>query len=384
MAVPPPAQILTEDDIYRTSTQFRLWSFSESALLSLRQNTHEAAVQQARTYLPESSLPSLPSAQDELRLVQRYCDQVRNTSDFFGWSVNVKATAVQYLKRFYTTNSVITYPPKEIYKSVLFLASKTEGVHMTLSEYARRIKTDPKDVLAPEYKIIQALRFTLDVRQPFRALKGCLMDLLNLAAGNAAPLPFLNTTPEQLQQQMCALPPPPQGSRTQWQPPQQIGAKEASDRAHCAYAVARHVLDAPALLTDVYFLFTPPQIYLAALKLSDPVLFTFYLSTKIPAIAAAHDIIVSTIAQCADMLASFDPKAVMSKDERASLEATLEQVRDPSTRDLVGKHEEAKRGGLGVGQVDEQKAERKKLAREKSFREGEDLFGPALVVQQKG
>ncbi|TIA61579.1 cyclin-like protein [Aureobasidium pullulans] len=383
MAV-PPAQILTEDDIYRTSTQFRLWSFSESALLSLRQNTHEAAVQQARSYLPESSLASLPSAQDELRLVQRYCDQIRSTSDFFQWPVNVKATAVQYLKRFYTTNSVITYPPKEIYKSVLFLASKTEGVHMTLSEYARRIKTDPKDVLAPEYKIIQALRFTLDVRQPFRALKGCLMDLLNLAAGTSAPLPFLNTIPQGLQDQMCALPPPPQGSRSQWQPPQQIGAKEASDRAHCAYAVARHLLDASALLTDVYFLFTPPQIYLAALKLSDPVLFTFYLSTKIPATAAAHDMIISTIAQCADMLASFDQKAVMSKDERARLEAQLDEVRDPGTKDLVGRNEEVKRGGMALGEVDGEKAERRKLAREKSFREGEDLFGPALTVQQKG
>jgi cyclin H len=181
----------------------------------------------------------------------------------------------------------------------------------------------------------------------------------------------------------CALPPPPQGSRTQWQPPQTIGAKEASDRAHCAYAVARHILDAPALLTDVYFLFTPPQIYLAALKLSDPILFTFYLATKIPATSASHDIIVSTIAQCADMMASFDNKAVMSKDERADLEARLEQVRDPSTKDLIKKHEDVKRGGLGEGEVDGEKAERKKLAREKSFREGEDLFGPALTVQQK-
>ncbi|KAI5251504.1 cyclin-like protein [Aureobasidium subglaciale] len=380
----PPAQSLTEDDIYRTSTQFRLWSFSESALLSLRQNTHEAAVQQARSYLSESSLESLPSAQDELRLVQRYCEQVRATSDFFNWNVNVKATAVQYLKRFYTTNSVITYPPKEIYKSVLFLASKTEGVHMSLSEYARRIKTDPKDVLAPEYKIIQALRFTLDVRQPFRALKGCLMDLLNMAAGNGAPLPFRNLTPQDLQNQICALPPPPSGSKTQWQPSQQIGPKEAENRAHCAYTVARITLDAPALLTDVYFLFTPPQIYLAALKLSDPILFTFYLSTKIPATAAAHDIIVSTIARCADMLASFDQrKDIMSKEDRNALEQRLEEVRDPGTRDLVGRNEETKRGGMALGEVDGEKAERKKLAREKSFREGEDLFGPALTVQSK-
>jgi cyclin H len=379
-----PTQSLTEDDLYRTSSQFRLWSFSESALLSLRQNTHQAAVAQARSYLPESHLSLLPSAHDELRLVQRYCDQVRSTCDFFKWPVNVKATAVQYLKRFYTTNSITTYPPKEIYKSVLFLASKTEGTHMTLSEYARRIKTDPKDILAPEYKIIQALRFTLDVRQPFRALKGCLMDLLNCAAGHAAALPFLPTSPSDLQIQMCALPPPPSGSRSQWQPPQVVTPNEAADRAHCAYATARHILDAPALLTDVYFLFTPPQIYLAALKLSDPVLFTFYLATKLPATAAAHDTIVSTISSCADMMAAFDARAVMTKDERADLEARLDRVRHPATKDLVARDEQAKRGGMALGQVDEGKAGKRKLAREKSFQEGEDLFGPALPMQQKG
>lgn len=94
--------------------------------------------------------------------------------------------------------------------------------------------------------------------------------------------------------------------------------------------------------------------------------------------------IISTIAQCADMLASFDQKAVMSKDERARLEAQLDEVRDPGTKDLVGRNEEVKRGGMALGEVDGEKAERRKLAREKSFREGEDLFGPALTVQQKG
>ena len=111
------------------------------------------------------------SRDEELRLVQRYCEQIRTTSDHFKWPVHVKvysgvsayagkaiadmcdvqATAVQYLRRFYLSNSVHTYPPKEIYKTVLFLACKTEATHMTLSEYARRISTDPDVILAPEY-----------------------------------------------------------------------------------------------------------------------------------------------------------------------------------------------------------------------------------------
>ena len=82
----------------------------------------------------------------------------------------------------------MTYPPKEIYKTILFLACKTEATHMTLSEYARRISTDPEQVLAPEYKVMQALRFTLDVRQPFRGLKGVLMEMLNMVEGTVGPV----------------------------------------------------------------------------------------------------------------------------------------------------------------------------------------------------
>lgn len=389
-------QSLNEDDLYRTSTQFRLWSFTPEALASLRAATHSAALGRAKGYLHPNGLHDADSsngvdskggdvtarcltAEEEVRLVQRYCDQVRTTSDHFKWPVNVKATAVQYLKRFYLTNSCMTYPPKEMYKSVLFLASKTEGTHMSLSEYARRISTEPAQILAPEYKVIQALRFTLDVRQPFRGLKGALMELLNLAAGEAAVLPFVGRDAASLQQEMTALAAPSSSCQTTWTRPKNPTPDTATERAHTAYACARQVLDAPALLTDVYFLYTPPQIYLAALHLADEPLTTFYLSLKLSPTSPARAKIMSTIKMCASMLASYTKDTIMSKDERAALEKKLEDCRDPGTRDMVSLDKKAKRDGAEEGVVDEEARKRRKLKREASAKEGEDLFGPALV-----
>ena len=76
--------------------------------------------------------------------------------------MDMKATAVQYLKRFYLSHSCMTYLPKGIYKIFLFLACKTEATHITLSEYARQISTDREQVLDPEYNVMQALRFILE------------------------------------------------------------------------------------------------------------------------------------------------------------------------------------------------------------------------------
>lgn len=393
---------LSEDDIYRTSTQYRLWSFSPESLAALRRKTHDIALERARGYtgqqhqangvtngdgavqqngVADSEGIEYLTEEEELRLVQRYCDQIRSTSDHFKWPVNVKATAVQYLKRFYLSNSCMTYPPKEIYKTVLFLACKTEATHMTLSEYARRISTDPELVLAPEYKVMQALRFTLDVKQPYRGLKGVFMEMLNLAEGRAGAVPEHDgPSGKELQDQMLSLPPSaPNESRTQWKPPGSgdIEVKHLNDRINAAYTVARTLLDAPALLTDVFFLHTPSQILLASMHLADPILTSFYLSKKLPSVEPNSQII-STIHGCAEMLASFSQDQVLTKDGRAQLEEKLEKCRDPSTKDLVKAFAAVKQGGGEGGKADEAAVKRRKMEKEKHAKEGDDLFGPGL------
>ena len=286
---------------------------------------------------------------------------------------------MQYLKRFYISNSCMTYPPKEIYKTVLFLACKTEATHMTLSEYARRISTDPEQVLAPEYKVMQALRFTLDVKQPFRGLKGVLMEMLNMAEGMVGSVEGADSPDAaQLQLRMMELPAPSKKCRTPRLQSGKMDEKLLNDRIQAAYSAARTLLDAPALLTDVYFLYTPSQILLAAMHLADEPLTSFYLSTKFSVLLPGRLKILATIHTCAQLLGSFDQGQVLTKDERAGLETKLEGCRDPSTRDLVKAFAAMKQGGDENGKIDENVAKRRKLEREKNEKEGEDLFGPSL------
>lgn len=377
------AQTLTEDDLYRSSTQYRLWSFTPAKLASLRSQTYDLARQRVRESTASTSNGGIPdqdflTQEDESRLIQRYCTQISSTSDHFKFPASVKATAVQYLRRFYLSNSVLTYPPKEIYKTALFLACKTEATHMTLSEYARRIATEPDNILAPEYKLMQALRFTLDVRQPYKGLKGVLMEMLNMAVGMTGEVEGVETKgATELQNEMMRLDQPPGDARTAWKAPSSgaIDVKHLNARIEAAYSAARVILDGPALLTDAYFLYTPSQILLAALQIADSPLTAFYLSTKLPDSSENTSRILATITSCAELMAGFSEENVMSKQERVEMEERLERCRDPTTKDLVEAHLAAKRGS---DSDQEEKARKKKDAREKAMREGDELFGPSL------
>lgn len=97
--LPPEVRVLTEDDIYRTSSQFRVWSFSPEALAARRTKTHEIAIERIERQRTrggeqngqqnEEKLDYL-TEQEELRLVQKYCDMIRVTNDNLSWPANVK------------------------------------------------------------------------------------------------------------------------------------------------------------------------------------------------------------------------------------------------------------------------------------------------------
>lgn len=372
---------ISEDDIYRASSQYRFWSFAPEQLIAQRRKTHQLAVARAQQYSPENT--EYLSEAEELQLVQRYCDLIRTTSDHLQWPNNVKATAVQYLKRFYLSNSCMTYPPKEIYKTALYLASKTEATHTKVTDYASRISAHPDAILAPEYKVMQALRFTLDVKQPYRGLKGVLMELANLVDGLIGQVDgaLETSSGKKLQAKLLALPGITTSCRTPWQAPPagvKMDAARLNDRVLAAYSAARDLIDAAASLTDAYFLYTPSQILLAAMHLSDEPLTSFYLDTKLPADAPERTKILATIRSCAEMMAAYDPKTLISKDERNKLEAKLELCRDPSTKDMVKLHAAMKRGEIDDDDDEAKEAKRKKSEKQKSVKAMDDVFGPSL------
>jgi cyclin H len=397
--LPPEVRVLTEDDIYRTSSQFRVWSFSPESLAERRRRTHEIAIERIEDQRKNSGANGASinggngtshedkldylTEEEELRLVQRYCDMIRATNDHLSWPANVKvrttpqqkehsrketnilrnqATAIQYFRRFYLSNSALTYPPKEIYKTALYLANKAESNGWAVSAFAQRISAKPEEILACEYKVIQALRFTLDVRQPNRGLKGVMMELDNIVEGQPNP---------QLRAEIEKLEAPGKGAGTPWR-----AGSSVRERVQLAYSAARGMLDSPALLTDAYFLYTPSQIVFASLQLADPPLADWYLSTKILTTSPIRAKVLATLRSCAEILSSFKQSDVLSKDERAALEDKLDKCRDPSTVDMVKAHL-AKQRGEGEGD-DEAKAERKRLQREASARANADPFGPSI------
>ena len=100
---------MTEDDIYRTSTQYRLWSFTKESLASLRSTTNASAADGVRAAIksqhatqeiekdgdhdnvpdPSKEVDCL-TVEEEQRLVGFYCVKAMQFADFCEFPTNVK------------------------------------------------------------------------------------------------------------------------------------------------------------------------------------------------------------------------------------------------------------------------------------------------------
>lgn len=222
----------TEDERYRSSSQFRLWSFTPAHLSSLRDENNKLARTAITARLQSSTppvdpLPEFLTGAEELSLLNFYTVELLRAAAFLELPTDIRATAAVFLRRFYVTNSIMTYPPTELLKTCLFFGCKADGYYMRLSKFADKFpNTSAEVVLAAEYILCQGIRFAFDVRHPFRGLEGATMELKRL--GDFEP--------------------------------------RRVDRAHDR---AREILKFSPLVTDAYFHFTPSQIMLAALAMAD-------------------------------------------------------------------------------------------------------------------
>ena len=316
----------------------------------------------------------------------------------------------------------MTYHPKTLLYTILYLTTKTENHYIPLETFSSKLpkQPSPEEILAPEFVVAVGLRWNFEIKHPFRGLEGCIMELMKVAEGNyhTPPLPPLpQPTPSlasnsplpsaaEWQDRLHNLPPPPTSPSTTTIPKPRI------ERAH---GKSRAILSGPALLTDVYFLYTPPQIALAAIYLIDSPLASFFLDLTLPHTyqSTLKSTLLTTVQSCADELRTGgDPGAPISKeelDEAMRIDRKLWCCRNPEKVDLVGASKAAKRGisdataivaladvggdggyGGAVEGIDDDPARRerdvkkRKLEREKSFREGEELFGTVGKVVNVG
>ncbi|GFF22162.1 ubiquitin-conjugating enzyme E2 1 [Aspergillus udagawae] len=418
-----------EDDIYRTSSQYRLWSFTEASLRSLRENTNAVASQRVRAALrrarearqsANSSAAGTPTAgttgdgkgaeekdidcltpEEEKELVRFYCEKAVELADTYKppLPTTVRATAIQYIRRFYLSNSPMTYSPKTIMPCALFLATKTDNFYMSLRQFAEKVPGDStaEDIIAPEFLIMQSLRFTFDVRHPFRGLEGGVMELQAMAEGLGQPAPHLpQQTSEDLRRGLLAVPAAPNAPQS----------SSITDRIGRAHTTTRELLKTAAQMTDAYFLYTPSQIWLAAFMLADRPMAEYYLDTKLGGPAAQssnaqarnplYDLRVKlfrTLNECAALLQSYKPLS-SDPEQMKNLKRIGKKFyycQNPEKISLAGQKRipaaaAAAAASAGEGATSESEVERqakkRKLEREQKDREARDIFGGELVAQR--
>ncbi|KAI1336368.1 cyclin ccl1 [Xylariaceae sp. FL0016] len=351
----------TEDARYRQSSQFRLWSFTPAHLASLREKTNSLAQTAISSRLRASTpsvdpLPEFLTPQEESTLLSFYTVELLRAAAFCQLPTEIQATAAIFLRRFYITNSVMTYPPMELLKTCIFFGCKAEGYYMRLQKFAEKFPDTTGDrVLAAEYILCQGIRFAFDVRHPYRALEGAVMELRRLGDFD-------------------------------------------DDRINRAHARTRDILKFSPLITDAYFHFTPSQIMLAALAMADEGLVQRMLREAFAGQAeSVKDKTWGVIQNCRTMLEREPPERMENywgtpegKTAIKPLNKKLRKCRDPDRVDLVAlqkaRREQAmqktkpkvpatKADGdvFGNGKENERESKRRKVASN-----GDDVFGPPL------
>ncbi|KAJ6263937.1 hypothetical protein Dda_0074 [Drechslerella dactyloides] len=275
---------MTEDNLYLASTQCKTWSFGPSTLATIRQNTNAAGIRSIKrgwkrarieassantpavTPIPSSASTPIPGAAptpsidptaipdpesltpaEELTLVHYYILRLIDMSDVFSFPSNVKSTACVFLSRFHLHHSVQSYHPKHLIPTILFLATKTENHYIPLSEFCKRVpKLTPEAVLKHEFTVAGGVRWDFDVRHPLRAAEGGIMELLTALAvtANGSSDTGLQALKERL-------------------------APNPTRRVQDAHGRMKGFLTKEALVSDVYYHYTPPQVFLGALWLAD-------------------------------------------------------------------------------------------------------------------
>ncbi|TGO89299.1 hypothetical protein BPOR_0115g00040 [Botrytis porri] len=376
-----------EDARYRTSTQYRHWSYTPSALRSLRESTNALATTQVRdavrrarearaassndnseaensrsasTAAPDGDVDCL-TVDEELKLLDYYCRQTLQLGDHLGVPIEVKATAIQYIRRFYIRHSLMTYTPTTILKTALFFATKTENHYFRITRFASDIgKTTTEEILSSEFLLTQGLRFQFDIRHPYRGLEGAIMELLAISTHKIS-------IPAELESQR----------------PENMHNLILESHGH-----ARHYLKTSALLCDSYFHYTPSQIMFAALYLASAPLTTFYLALKsynpsnpdTNTATPTYQKLLTLIKNLAQTLSSIpEEQTPEQRQEIQALVKKLKKCRNPEKADLVGLQKMKREGAEGKDREDEEKIiKKRKMEREQRLKEEQDLFGGSL------
>lgn len=272
---------------------------------------------------------------------------------------------------------------------------------MSLREFANGIPgsgdTKAEEIIAPEYTLTQGLRFTFDVRHPFRGLDGGIMELQAIANGEGKPGPHHpGQSPEGLKAQLRSIGPIDPSA-----PSPSINTRIAN-----AHTKARDILKTAAQMTDAYFFYTPSQIWLSALLLADRPLAECYFDIKIGPVVedggvnAANPLasirmkLLTRLSDCVALLDSYVPISsdIEKRKSLVGFAKRVHQCQNIDRQDAAARTASpAKRtsgdsplgGEVGISESERERvAKKRRLERERREKEGRDIFGGELVAQR--
>lgn len=246
---------ITDDDLYRHSSQYRLWSFTVDSLKEKRVLINENAtlkvedslnkfIEDKQNSLSDMEIQKIKSKavpvtpEEELKLVGFYAKKVQMIAQHLNLPTEVVATSIIFFKRFFLENSVMEFDPKDLVHTTIFLACKSENYFISVDSFANKAKSKRDEILKYEFKLLESLKFTLLNHHPYKPLHGFYLDIQNVLHGKVD-LNYMG---------------------------------KIYDR--CKKKITE------ALLTDVLYHFTPPQITLAVFLNEDEQLIRRYLELK--------------------------------------------------------------------------------------------------------
>ncbi|KAI8912299.1 cyclin-like protein [Powellomyces hirtus] len=171
MALPEPSpepETTRPPEPYEESSQFRHWKLTSEELQHLRQKEP----------------PECLTWEEQLTYCQFYEGRILDYCKALHFDRFVQATALAYFKRFYLRNTVMDYDPKFYLMTCVFLSTKVENAHISLSKFLESIPKSPSpDVMVElEFSLSKGIRFEYMVHHPFWPLHGFLLDVQDYIA----------------------------------------------------------------------------------------------------------------------------------------------------------------------------------------------------------
>lgn len=235
---------ITDDDLYRHTSQYRFWSFTVEEFQAKKFQTWKKAADRITAEIQQKSLQNevqCLSFDEEDKLLRIYVSKVEAIAQIFHLPSQVRATAISYFYKFYLNHSVMDYHPKNILNTCVFLACKSENTFIPIETFCASFnKTEPKDILYLEFLVLQSLQFTLSVHNPLKPLHGFFLDMQTALHGSVS----------------------------------------TGDLGTLIDSARRVIIR--GFITNASFFFTPPQIALAALYIVNPDLTLLYINARYP------------------------------------------------------------------------------------------------------